>query len=79
MAVMTSKITMIYTRMNRTPASGHDRLSWPFVAAQTLIGGSAYQNRNASDLRELLVKSSVLTGACRLPSAFRRPRCRRRG
>ena len=43
------------------------------------MGGSAHQTRNGSDLRELLVIASDLTGAFRLPPAFRRPKLRRRG
>jgi hypothetical protein len=46
---------------------------------RTLIGGSARQTRNASALRELLVIASDLTGACRSPPAFRRPKQRKRG
>ena len=47
---------------------------WPFVAFRTLIGGSAHQTRNDSDLSELLVIASDLTGASCLPPAFRRPK-----
>ena len=38
-----------------------------FVARRTLVGGSAHQTRNGSDLHELLVIASDLTGACRVP------------
>jgi hypothetical protein len=50
-----------------------------FVTRRTLIGGPAYQTRNGSDLSELLVIASDLTGACDLPPAFRRPKLWRRG
>jgi hypothetical protein len=50
-----------------------------FVTWRTLIGGPAYQTRNGSDLSELLVIASDLTGAFRLPPAFRRPKLWRRG
>jgi len=45
----------------------------------TLIGGSAHQTRNGSDLRELLVIASDLADVCLLPPAFRRPKQRRMG
>jgi hypothetical protein len=51
-------------------APGQDQPSWPFVSSRTLIGRSAHQTRNASDLRESLVTANDLTGACRLPPAF---------
>ena len=50
-----------------------------FVTRRTLIGGPAHQTRNGSDLCELLVIASDLTGACRLPPAFRRLKRRIRG
>jgi hypothetical protein len=51
----------------------------PSLTQRTLIGESAHQTRNGSDLRELPVIASDLAGACRLPPAFRRPKQRRRG
>jgi hypothetical protein len=51
----------------------------PCETQRTLIGGSAHQTRNSSDLRELLVIASDLAGACRTPPVFRRPKQRRRG
>ena len=50
-----------------------------FVTRRTLIGGPAHQTRNGSDLSELLVIASDLTGAFRLLPDFRRPKLRRRG
>ena len=46
----------------------------PCVTSRTLIGGSTHQTRNDSYLRELLAIASDLTGACRLPPAFIRPK-----
>jgi hypothetical protein len=70
MAIITSEITMIYRRMCRIEAPGHDRPSSLVVGSRTLIGGSAHQTRNASDLSELLVIASDHTGCLLLASRF---------
>ena len=44
-----------------------------------LIGGSAHQTWNGSDLRELIAIATDLTGAFRLPPAFIQPKRRRKG
>jgi len=74
-----SRLQMIlFRRMeNLRPGDGSVRRVqplWPFVAFRTLIGGSAHQTRTDSDLSELLVIASDLTGASCLPPAFRRPK-----
>jgi len=67
------------TLMCLTEAPGLLQPCRPCVTQRTLIGGPAHQTRNGSDLRELLVIASDLTGACRLSPAFIRPKQRGRG
>jgi hypothetical protein len=77
------KTTMIYT--NDLHQCAHPRPAGrlqpcrSFVTQRTLLGGPACQARNGSDLCELLVIASNLTGAYDLPPALRRPKQRKMG
>jgi hypothetical protein len=67
------KTTMIYTHVLNRGASGSPEPRRSCVTVRTLIGGSANQTRNCSDLADGLPAERDLVEGLRTPGAFRRP------